>query len=71
MMHDDDEMIMHDRHGCHHVNCTEYIVDDPEIVLDERTSASVANFQITILCKKFSIPCTIHRPFLQCSVGQE
>ena len=42
-MHDDDEMIMHDRDGGHHVKCTEIMIDDPEIVLDEPKSASMLN----------------------------
>ena len=40
MMHDDDGMIMHDSDGGHHVKCTEVMMDDPEIVLDEPKSAS-------------------------------
>ena len=40
MMHDDDEMIMHDRDGGHHVKCTEIVIDDPEIVFDKPRSAS-------------------------------
>ena len=41
MMHDDDRMIMHDRVGGHNVKCTEIMIEDPEIVLDEPRSASV------------------------------
>ena len=44
MMHDDDDdMIMHDRYGGHYVKCTEIMMDDPEIVLDEPRCASISN----------------------------
>ena len=40
MMHDDDEMIMHDPDEGHHVKCIEIMMNDPEIVVDEPRSAS-------------------------------
>ena len=42
MMHDDDEMIIHDRDRGHHVKCTEIMLDNAEIVLDEPRSASTS-----------------------------
>ena len=41
MMHDDDEMIMHDGEGCHDVKCTDIMMDGPEIILDQPRSASL------------------------------
>ena len=43
MLHDDDELIIHHLDGGHHVKSTEIMMDDPEIVLDEPTSATILN----------------------------
>ena len=40
MMHNDDEKILHDRDGGHHVKCTQVINVDAENVVDEHRSAS-------------------------------
>ena len=40
MMHDDDEMFLHDGARGHHVECVGMMIDDPKIVLDEPRSAS-------------------------------
>ena len=39
MTQDDDELVMHDGDGGYHVKCTEIMMNDPEIVLDEPGSA--------------------------------